>query len=113
MLIPQFTKPAYEDRTKRTCHALSFSDLASGSIPPDLSADPAGVVWDLIICSFALHLVPEGEMFPLCWELSTKALWLVVIAPHKKPEVSPSLCRSTSLSGCQGPKLTRTKWTSD
>jgi hypothetical protein len=26
-------------------------------------------------------------MFPLCWELSTRARWLVVIAPHKKPEV--------------------------
>lgn len=43
---------------------------------------------DIVICSFALHLVGSpSELFALLWELSTKAVWLVVLSPHKKPEV--------------------------
>lgn len=43
---------------------------------------------DMVVCSFALHLVESSsELFALLRELSTKALWLVVLAPHKKPEV--------------------------
>jgi len=42
----------------------------------------------MVICSFALHLVESpSELFALLQELSTKALWLVVLAPHKKPEI--------------------------
>lgn len=43
----------------------------------------------MVICSFALHLIDNAsELFALLWELSTKFRWLVVLAPHKKPEVS-------------------------
>lgn len=42
----------------------------------------------MVVCSFALHLVESpSELFSLLWELSTKARWLVILAPHKKPEV--------------------------
>lgn len=42
---------------------------------------------DIVICSFALHLIESpSELFSLLWELSTKVKWLVVLAPHKKPE---------------------------
>ena len=45
-------------------------------------------IWEIVICSFALHLVPSAsELFALLYELSSKAIWLIVIAPHKKPEV--------------------------
>jgi ubiquinone/menaquinone biosynthesis C-methylase UbiE len=45
--------------------------------------------FDLVICSFALHLVGDAsEMFSLLYELSQRAKWLAVVAPHKKPEVS-------------------------
>lgn len=43
---------------------------------------------DIVICSFALHLIESpSELFSLLWELSTKVKWLVVLAPHKKPEI--------------------------
>lgn len=43
---------------------------------------------EMVICSFALHLIESpSELFSLLWELSTKCRWLVVLAPHKKPEV--------------------------
>jgi hypothetical protein len=46
------------------------------------------IIYDLIICSFALHLLTEpSELFALLYELSTKCRWLAVIAPHKKPEI--------------------------
>ena len=85
----QYTSPAYETRTGRNCFPLSFSDLAAGELPEGAAPDEKGVVWDTIICSFALHLVPTpSELWALLYELSGKARWLLVVAPHKKPEVS-------------------------
>jgi hypothetical protein len=91
----QYTSPAYSERTSRPCYPLSFNSLSAGELPPHTQPDKEGVVWDMIFCSFALHLVPPQELFPLCYELATKARWLAVIAPHKKPEVSPP-----AYSGC-------------
>ena len=83
----QYTSPAYSARTSRICHPLSFSDLADGQLPPQSSSDD-GIIYDLIICSFALHLLTEpSELFALLYELGTKCRWLAVIAPHKKPEI--------------------------
>lgn len=46
------------------------------------------MVFDLIICSFALHILTDpSELFALLYELSTKARWLAIVAPHKKPEI--------------------------
>ena len=47
-----------------------------------------GTTVDMVICSFALHLITPSELFALLWQLSTKATWLIIIAPHKKPEVN-------------------------
>jgi len=87
MFSLQFTSPAYFARTSRVCHPLSFSDLAAGAMPPTADEQP----WDMIICSFALHLLTDpSELFALLDELSRRATWLVIVAPHKKPEVSCS-----------------------
>jgi cell division inhibitor SulA len=43
---------------------------------------------EMVICSFALHLVETpSNLFALLWQLSLRARWLVILAPHKKPEV--------------------------
>ena len=86
-----------------------------GHSPP---ADELQVI-EMVICSFALHLVEKpSELFALLWELrcvsytsgvglalrvkvltaacSTKARWLVILAPHKRPEV-----RVISSADCQ------------
>ncbi|KNX50060.2 hypothetical protein CNBG_9283 [Cryptococcus deuterogattii R265] len=92
-----YTSPAYTERTSRPCHSLSFMDLAQGLLPP-ISVETSSrsgeannnskPVWDIIICSFALHLVTNpSELFALLFELSGKARWLIVVAPHKKPEI--------------------------
>nr|XP_018260817.1 uncharacterized protein I303_06533 [Kwoniella dejecticola CBS 10117]OBR82975.1 hypothetical protein I303_06533 [Kwoniella dejecticola CBS 10117] len=84
-----YTSPAYRERTSRPCHPISFTDLANGVLPPDsLQHSQAGPIWDVIVCSFALHLVTSpSELFALLYELSGKSRWLVIIAPHKKPEI--------------------------
>lgn len=47
---------------------------------------------EMVICSFALHLIDTpSELFALLWELSTKCRWLVILAPHKKPQVALSI----------------------
>ncbi|KAG6903289.1 hypothetical protein C0995_000184 [Termitomyces sp. Mi166 len=90
----QYTSVAYRDRIHLPCSTLSFKDIAEGALPPlstdepkfEISSESYAII-DMIICSFALHLVESpSELFSLLWELSSKARWLVILAPHKKPE---------------------------
>ena len=39
--------------------------------------------FDLIICSFALHLAPESMLPNILYNLNTKHL--LILSPHKKP----------------------------
>lgn len=110
----KFTVEAFQDRTGLRCSNLSFKGIADGRLPP-VSARVAGTTpfteptntivesgsegpktsVDMVICSFALHLLGStSELFALLYELSTKAKWLVVLAPHKKPEVGMVIHRS-------------------
>ncbi|KAF9463016.1 hypothetical protein BDZ94DRAFT_1164780 [Collybia nuda] len=102
-----FTSAAYYNRTALPCSPLSFKDISEGALPPLASSespvgesslygsnDERGVLSrsnppiEMVICSFALHLVESpSELFSLLWELSLKARWLVVLAPHKRPEI--------------------------
>lgn len=100
-----FTSVAYKDRTSLECSSLSFKEIAEGHFPniySDISKVPIQVdnipenaegqqsrrSVEMVICSFALHLVENpSELFSLLWELSTYVRWLVVLAPHKKPEI--------------------------
>ncbi|GAA5825742.1 hypothetical protein JCM11251_000356 [Rhodosporidiobolus azoricus] len=93
-----FTAPAYKQRTGGDCLELTFADVAAGRLPPPPS-DPAGgkggeegketqEPYDLVIISFALHLVESSsELWALLTELGKRARWLVVTAPHKKPDI--------------------------
>ena len=104
----KYTSEAFKQRTGLFCDALSFKDIAEGALPSaitDLSRFPSTDMKDateldailpasednkieMTVCSFALHLIESNsELFALLWELSTKTRWLIVIAPHKKPEV--------------------------
>ncbi|KAF9013376.1 hypothetical protein BDQ17DRAFT_1231671 [Cyathus striatus] len=117
MAADPYTSVAYQDRVSLPCSALSFSDIAEGALPaqvfklwkeptdidlndehnsgsltsgtgsPDEESASSQRI-DFIVCSFALHLLetPSG-LFSLLWELSLKARWLIILAPHKKPEL--------------------------
>ncbi|KDE06595.1 hypothetical protein MVLG_03091 [Microbotryum lychnidis-dioicae p1A1 Lamole] len=105
-----FTAPGYRIRTGLPCLELSFADVAEGTLPTvaltraknlplddgtsrnDISlteeVGEEGGRYDLVIISFALHLVEStSELWALLTELSKRCKWLVVMAPHKKPEI--------------------------
>ncbi|GAA5997924.1 uncharacterized protein JCM10292_006910 [Rhodotorula paludigena] len=92
-----FTAPAYRTRTGQPCLELSFADVAAGKLPapgatdpPDEGADDVEL-YDIVIISFALHLVEtSSELWALLDALSKRARWLCVTAPHKKPDVKSS-----------------------
>lgn len=104
-----YTSEAFKARTSLPCAALSFSDIAQGVMPASTSPLPLSApaqaataksedaispreilpnLVEMVICSFALHLIDTpSELFALLWELSTKCRWLVILAPHKKPQI--------------------------
>jgi hypothetical protein len=79
--IDPYTFPAYEHRTGRTCQRLNFQELASGALREKS--------YSLVVCSFALHLVEPSRLPGLCWELSQIAPRLLILTPHKRPELRP------------------------
>ena len=73
-----FTFGLYEKNTSRPCLQLSFKDVIKNGLPGHYS---------LIISSFALHLCPVSDLFSLTWQLLDAAPLLVVLTPHKRPEL--------------------------
>lgn len=73
-----YTFGLYEKNTGITCARWSFDDLLRGA---DMGR------YSLMICSFALHLCPEKDLFPVVWQLFAAAPVLAIITPHKRPEL--------------------------
>lgn len=48
-------------------------------------------LFDLVVCSFALHLCDPSRLYSTCTALSLAARWLAVLAPHKRPLLAPEL----------------------
>ncbi|CAE6412112.1 unnamed protein product [Rhizoctonia solani] len=111
-----YTSDAYRARTGLPCIATSFHDVAVDGLPDaskalmsdqgdesttkvdkesenqveaeHVSHPEDREVYDLVICSFALHLLTTpGSLYELLSTLSYGARWLVVLEPHKKPEI--------------------------
>jgi len=104
MATDPYTVDAYVARTGLPCHPLSFRDIADGGLPPPflnapgkdpIVAEPKDngdesdeLMYEMVVCSFALHLIETtSELWALLTALSEKARWLVILEPHKKPEV--------------------------
>ena len=45
----------------------------------------------MIVCCFALHLVEEDRLFPLCTQAALSATYLFVVSPHKRPILSTTM----------------------
>lgn len=71
-----YTHKAYQNNFDRTCLPFSFADVIRGKLKGQFST---------IICSFALHLCPGKQHFPLVFNLFQCTDQLVVITPHKRP----------------------------
>jgi len=73
-----FTWELYQNNTGITCEKWSFEDIIKGAKIGHYRA---------VISSFAMHLCPEKDLFPLVWALFGAAPLLVIITPHKRPEL--------------------------
>ena len=73
-----FTFALFERKTGLPCLQLSFKDVIRDGLSEQYST---------IISSFALHLCPLKDLFSLCWNLFQAAPVIVIITPHKRPEL--------------------------
>lgn len=74
-----YTMEAYRRNFDAECHTWSFDDVVKGKAEGSFSA---------VICSFAMHLCPEKKLYPLTRQLLGMSPQLVVITPHKRPDLS-------------------------
>jgi hypothetical protein len=74
-----FTAEAYRRNFDTDCRLWSFEDVIKGKAEGSFSA---------VICSFAMHLCPEKKLYPLTRQLLSMSPQLVVITPHKRPDLS-------------------------
>ncbi len=75
-----YTQEAYFKRTGRMPLLYSFEDITKGALD--------GWNFDLIICSFAMHLLEPSRLPDLCYALTQISSKLLIISPHKKPVIS-------------------------
>ncbi len=76
--VDPYLKEAYEKQTGKKCLNLSFEDIAQGKLNEQFS---------LIVCSFALHLLEPSYLPNLVNNLSYMSPVLVIITPHKRPQI--------------------------
>jgi 2-polyprenyl-3-methyl-5-hydroxy-6-metoxy-1,4-benzoquinol methylase len=79
--IDPYTHQAYAERTGQAAEQLTFEQIAAGAL--------AGRSYSMIVCSFALHLVALSRLPALATQLSLIAPTLVVLTPHKRPQLRP------------------------
>lgn len=74
-----FTAAAYERATGNACEPIRFEDIAAGLL--------GSRRWSLVVCSFALHLCEGSRLAAVCVELARRAPTLLVVTPHKRPQL--------------------------
>jgi 2-polyprenyl-3-methyl-5-hydroxy-6-metoxy-1,4-benzoquinol methylase len=79
--IDPYTHRAYAERTGHPAEPITFEQIAAGAL--------AGRDYSMIVCSFALHLVALSRLPALATQLSLIAPTLLVLTPHKRPQLRP------------------------
>lgn len=77
--IDPYTYDAYKKRIGRDAERFKFEDIAAGCL--------ADRQYDLIVCSFAMHLIETSWLPKLCTQLSLITPKLFVLTPHKRPHI--------------------------
>ena len=77
--LDPYTAPAYIKNTGKECLIYSFKDIVQGALK--------NKSYDTIICSYAMHLCEESMLNNLLYQLSLIADTLIIITPHKRPEI--------------------------
>ena len=77
--IDPFTGVAYEARVGQPAESVRFEDIAAAAL--------AGRTWSTVVCRFALHLGETARLPGLCRALADLTDTLVVVTPHKRPDI--------------------------
>lgn len=77
--IDPYTGKIYRERTRLQPESVTFEQVAAGWISERR--------YDLIVCSYAMHLVDKSRLPILCFRLSEISPLLMVVSPHKRPEI--------------------------
>ena len=80
--IDPYTGNAYTERTGQHAEPFTFAQIASGIL--------SGRHYSLIVCSFALHLLEDSRLPTLAYQLSLITDGLLILTPHKRPEIDAS-----------------------
>jgi SAM-dependent methyltransferase len=62
--------------------AWSFADIANGALEESH--------FDVIVCAYALHLCEWSWLPSVCLALANASARLVIVTPHKRPELQPN-----------------------
>lgn len=77
--LDPYTAPAYKKNTGKECLVYNFKDIVQGALQ--------NKKYHTIICSYAMHLCEESMLNNLLYQLSLIANTLIIITPHKRPEI--------------------------
>ncbi len=75
--IDPYTGEAYRNRTGKLAEPVTFEQIAEGALEDRQ--------YSLIVCSYALHLLPASRLPNLAYQLHRIAPTLIVLTPHKRP----------------------------
>jgi len=83
--IDPYTDAAYEKRTGTPIHAKwTFEQIANGCLESE------NEIYDIIICSFAAHLIQPSYLSLVMIQLRFVAKKLIILTPHKRPQLLPA-----------------------
>jgi 2-polyprenyl-3-methyl-5-hydroxy-6-metoxy-1,4-benzoquinol methylase len=77
--IDPYTGEAYRARTGTLAEPFTFEQIAEGALE--------GRRYSLIVCSYALHLLPASRLPIVAYQLHRIAPALIVLTPHKRPQL--------------------------
>lgn len=80
----------YIVNTHNHCYQLSFDDIIKGRHTNYVGGKEWNLSdweFDVIICSFAMHLCEGSKLDTLCYQLSLVAKELIILTPNKKPNI--------------------------
>lgn len=73
-----YTYESYIKNTGKPCMTHTFDDIMHGKLTKQ---------YNMIICSYALHLAEPSKLPQIIYQLSRICNQFLLISPHKKPEI--------------------------
>ena len=87
--VDPYTYDAYERETGLTCLRYNFAEIIGGALDAHRTSVMLDHIphYDVVICSFAMHLCPLEQLYALTYTLFKYTEEVIIITPHKRPEL--------------------------